>query len=386
MKKLILLVTVAVVLFSCKKVADGEYLISGEIKGMKTGLVYLQKQNPNGMGILNIDTVKVVDGKFEIKGKAGEPSINFLEIQKVNGKIPFILEEGEIAIEVDKDSIFKSKLSGTYSNDEFSNFNKESNKIQKGLQKKVMDFQMKNMAKMNEARKNNDTVTINSLRKQYDLLQKDITDYTFGYPKTHPKSFISVLIVQAMFNNKNFKVKDIEAVYNTLDESLKKTKPGKTVKESIDTLKKQDKAKATVAVGTIAPDFKAPTPEGKITSLKESMGKVTLVDFWASWCAPCRAENPNNVALYNELHSKGFNIISVSLDVDAAKWKEAIAKDKLTWTNVSNLKEMKDPIALQYGISLIPSTFLLDATGRIVAVDLKGEALKAKINELLAAK
>jgi len=353
---------------------------------MKTGLVYLQKQNPNGMGILNIDTVKVVDGKFEIKGKAGEPSINFLEIQKVNGKIPFILEEGEIAIEVDKDSIFKSKLSGTYSNDEFSNFNKESNKIQKGLQKKVMDFQMKNMAKMNEARKNNDTVTINSLRKQYDLLQKDITDYTFGYPKTHPKSFISVLIVQAMFNNKNFKVKDIEAVYNTLDESLKKTKPGKTVKESIDTLKKQDKAKATVAVGTMAPDFKAPTPEGKITSLKESMGKVTLVDFWASWCAPCRAENPNNVALYNELHSKGFNIISVSLDVDAAKWKEAIAKDKLTWTNVSNLKEMKDPIALQYGISLIPSTFLLDATGRIVAVDLKGEALKAKINELLAAK
>jgi len=386
MKKVLLLVTVALGLFSCSKVGDGEYLITGNAKGMKTGLVFLQKQDPSGMGAVNIDTVKIVDGKFEIKGKVEEPSITFLEIQKMQGKIPFILEHGEITIDVDKDSIFKSKIGGTYSNDEFMKFNDGATKIRKGLQKKVMDFQMKNMAKMNEARKTNDTVTMNSLRKQYDLLQKDMTDYTFAYPKTHPKSYISLLITQAMFGNKNFKTKDIETIFNSLDESFKKTKIGKTIQETLDTLKKQEKAKATVAVGLTAPDFKAPTPEGKMVSLKESMGKVTLVDFWASWCAPCRAESPSLVALYNELHSKGFNIVSISLDDDAAKWKEAIAKDQITWTQVSNLKQMKDPIAIQYGVTMIPSTFLLDASGKIVAIDLKGDALKAKINELLAAK
>ena len=113
---------------------------------------------------------------------------------------------------------------------------------------------------------------------------------------------------------------------------------------------------------------------------------MTLIDFWASWCSPCRQENPNVVTLYAELHGKGLNIISVSLDEDAVKWKEAIAKDKLTWTQVSNLKEMKDPIALQYGVIQIPTTFLLDANGKVVAQDLFGDNLKAKIKELLSIK
>ena len=139
-------------------------------------------------------------------------------------------------------------------------------------------------------------------------------------------------------------------------------------------------------MGVIAPDFKAPTPDGKLVSLKESLGKATLIDFWASWCPPCRQENPNVVVLYNEFHSKGLNIISVSLDEVAAKWKGAIAQDKLTWTQVSNLKEMKDPIALQYGVSQIPTTFLLDATGKVVAIDIRDENLKAKIKELLSLK
>ena len=386
MKKILFLVTTAIVLFSCKNLAEGEYEITGNIKGIKSGLVYLEKQDPMGMGVKTIDTVKIIDGKFEIKGKTTEPEICFIQIDKVNGKVPFILEGGEIEMQVDKDSLFKSKLSGTYSNDEFSKFNEETNKLQKKVQKKAMDFQMKNMAKMNEAQKNKDTVAMNSLRKQYELIQKDITDYTFDYPKTHSKSYISVLIVQAMFNNSKFKVKEIETIYNSLDESLKKTKPGKKVKENIDNFKKQMNAKAKIAVGIVAPDFKAPTPDGKLVSLKESLGKVTLIDFWASWCQPCRQENPNVVALYAELHSKGLNIISVSLDNDATKWKEAIAKDKLTWTNVSNLKQMKDPIAEQYGIQQIPTTFLLDATGKIVAIDLRGDGLKAKINELLASK
>ena len=123
-----------------------------------------------------------------------------------------------------------------------------------------------------------------------------------------------------------------------------------------------------------------------MVSLKENLGKATLIDFWASWCQPCRQANPNIVALFNESHTKGLNIISVSLDEDAGKWKDAIVQDKLTWAQVSNLKEMEDPIALQYGVSQIPTTFLLDASGKVVAIDLRDDDLKAKIKELLSTK
>lgn len=238
MKKIFFLVAAATVFYSCKNLGEGEYEITGTVKGMKTGLVYLEKQNPMGMGGAAIDTVKIVDGKFEIKGKTTEPEIHFLQIDKVNGKVPFILEGGEIEITVDKDSLFKSKLKGTYSNEEFSKFNDESTKIQKKLQKSVMDFQMKNMAVMNEAQQKGDTATMNKLRKEYDQIQKPITDYTFEYPKTHPKSFISVLILQMMSTNPKY-AKDIEPLYNSLDASLKKTKPAKSIKTNIDALKKK---------------------------------------------------------------------------------------------------------------------------------------------------
>ena len=238
MKKTLLLLAVVLVLVSCKKLADGEYEITGNVKGMKTGTVYLEKQSPMGMGTQPVDTVKIIDGKFVIKGKTKETEISFIQIEKLQGKIPFILEGGEIEITVDKDSLFKSISVGTYSNDKFTKFNDESNKIQKRLQKKVTEFQNKNMAIINEAQKNNDTLTMSKLRDEYEFIQKDITDYTFTYPKTHPKSFISVLIIQMMVNNPKY-AKEIEPLYNSLDESLKKTKPGKSIKSGIDASKKK---------------------------------------------------------------------------------------------------------------------------------------------------
>jgi peroxiredoxin len=140
-------------------------------------------------------------------------------------------------------------------------------------------------------------------------------------------------------------------------------------------------------IGKIAPDFSGPNPDGKIISLKENLGKVTIIDFWAAWCKPCRIENPNMVALYNDFKDKGLKIIGVSLDKEDAAdaWKQAIEVDKLDWAHVSNLKHWKEPIALLYGVNEIPSIFILDEKGTILAINLRGDALRAKITELLGA-
>jgi peroxiredoxin len=381
MKKILLLLAITFVAVSCKN--NGEYTISGTIDGMKTGTVFLETQTENGMGVTAIDTVKIEDGKFEFKGKAIEPSIHFIQVETLQGKVPLILEGGSIKITVDKDSIFKSKMGGTYNNDEFYTFNSDLGKLQKKAQAKIMKFQMDNVEKMNEAQKNNDTLTVNSLRKEYQALKAESTDYMNNYPKTHPKSFISVLLVENMLNNPELKLAETEKIFNALDESLKKSKAGKKVTEAIATIKNQEKALQNKP-NEPAPAFEAKNPDGKTVSLKESLGKVTIIDFWASWCKPCRMENPNVVALYNELHAKGLNIIGVSLDEDAAKWKDAIKKDQLTWTQVSNLKGWEDPIAVLYNVKQIPATFILDAQGNIVAKDLSGASLKAKVVELLA--
>jgi peroxiredoxin len=139
-----------------------------------------------------------------------------------------------------------------------------------------------------------------------------------------------------------------------------------------------------LSIGAVAPDFTGPTPTGESISLKQSLGKLTILDFWAAWCKPCRIENPNIVALYNDYHDKGLNIVGVSLDRKAEDWKKAIEDDNLTWNHVSNLLFWQDPIAVTYNIRSIPATYLLDAEGKIIAKDLRGEALRAKVEELLS--
>jgi len=387
MKKIFFLLTASVAIISCSKVKDGEYLITGTAKGIANGkTIILQGQDPTTKMNVALDTVKVENEKFEIKGKVTEPAFHTLILQDANGPIPFILETGEITIAVDKDSIHKSKVGGTYSNEEYVKFNDELQKTQKRL----VDFQKNNTQKMQQAQQAQDTATINGLMKQYMTIQTEVQADSkkkyVAYAESHPKSFISVLIVKGMSEDPTADAKKIESLYNSLDESLKNTTPGKEAKSKIGQAKMP-------AVGATAPpvgsakwrsDFSAPNPEGKVVSLKESLGKVTIVDFWASWCGPCRKENPNVVAIYKELHAKGLNIIGVSLDKEAGKWKEAIAKDGLTWTHVSNLKFWDEPIAAQYGVQSIPATFILDASGKVVAQDLRGPELRAKILELLA--
>jgi len=381
MKKVFLLLSAVSILISCNKAGENEYIVTGTIKGIADGKsVTLEVQDETTGQLKPIDTVKIEKGKFTFKGSAKEPEMHLIQVEAVKGKVPFILENGDIEMEINKDSVNITKVSGTYNNDELTAYKENGMKIQK----KMMKFQQDNMAKMNAAQQKQDTIVMNSLRKEYGKFQEEFAKQSDDYVNTHPKAFISALIIEGMFNQMAPDADKIKKYYNALDKSVKDTKHGKSIKTKLDQLTKPVAAAVpAVEIGTQAPDFSAPTPNGKAVSLKESLGKVTVVDFWASWCKPCRQENPNMVALYKEFHAKGLNIVGVSLDNDAAKWKEAIATDKLTWTQISNLKEMQDPIAQAYSINAIPSTFILDASGKVIAKNLRGAELKAKIKELL---
>jgi hypothetical protein len=235
MKKIILFLTATVLLTSCSK---DKYTISGTATGFENGkTVILETQDERGMGLVAVDTVKIENGKFEIKGKAVEPIFHTLQIEGVQGKIPFILENGDITIVVNKDTIQKSKISGTYNNDEYVKFNEEITKVQKPL----MDFQTANMQKMQTAQQTKDTATINGLMKEYTKIQTEIGATSkakyVDYANTHPKAFISALIIQGMSNDPTVDSKKIETMYNSLDESLKNSKPGKAIKTKIAELK-----------------------------------------------------------------------------------------------------------------------------------------------------
>jgi hypothetical protein len=235
MKKIILFLTATVLLTSCSK---DKYTISGTATGFENGkTVILETQDEKGMGLIAVDTVKIENGKFEIKGKVTEPSFHSLQIEGAQSKIPFILENGDITVVVNKDTIQKSKISGSYNNDEYVKFNEEITKIQKPL----MDFQTANMQKMQMAQQAKDTVTINGLMKQYTKIQTEIGATSKAkyedYANTHPKAFISALIIQGMSNDPTVDSKKIETMYNSLDESLKISKPGKAIKTKLAELK-----------------------------------------------------------------------------------------------------------------------------------------------------
>lgn len=371
MKKIFVILLIAAGLVSFKVLVDN-YTITGTVNGIENGKTVILERQDDVKGIISIDTAKVVNGKFSFKGNATEPSIHFLQVQDVQGKVAFILEEGKINFTIYKDSVAKSKVGGTKNNEDLQNFNAAAMKIQK----KMMDYQTLNNQKYTDAQTKKDTVVLNQLMTEYTKFQNEMVALSAAFPEKNPKSFISVLFVDNMFNNPNIDIEKIKKTYANLDPNLKKTKTGKQIQQKIDNFK-------SISSGNPAPEFSAPNPEGKVVSLKESLGKLTIIDFWASWCGPCRKENPNVVALYKDYHAKGLNIIGVSLDKDGAKWKEAIEKDGLTWTHVSNLKFWQDPIATLYNIKSIPATFLLDGNGKIIARDLRGEELRAKVASIL---
>lgn len=372
--RLFVLLALSTTLFSCN---NKGYTITGTVKGVADGKKITLETQQESLGIMiPVDTAMVENGKFVFEGKVEQPAVYQLSIEGEKAKSYFILEHGDINIDINKDSIFLNKISGTYNNEQLTEFSAQNLKIQKN----ITDFKRENGPKMVQARKDKDTATINKLMDEYLVVSKQTNDkltiFRDNYIAKHPKSLISMLLIKDLSTAPLADIKKLSESFNSLDAELKDSKMGKSIAKKLEDMK-------SVKVGRRAPDFSAPDPTGKKISLNESIGRVTIIDFWASWCPNCRQENPNMVALYNEYHSKGLNIIGVSLDKDAADWKAAIAKDKLGWPQISNLKKWDDPIAASYGVEAIPASFVLNQYGVVVAKDLHGDELKKRIAEIL---
>jgi peroxiredoxin len=177
---------------------------------------------------------------------------------------------------------------------------------------------------------------------------------------------------------KQMSSEEAKSMFDNLTPRIRESKTGAKLDEALNT------PTPPAEVGQIAPEFEGPGPTGQLVKLQENLGKITIVDFWASWCRPCRVENPNLVKTYNKLKAKGLNVVGVSLDKSKDNWIKAIEDDGLQWSHVSHLQYWNEPIAKAYQVRSIPATFILDQNGKILAKNLRGKALEQKVEELLA--
>ena len=220
-----------------------------------------------------------------------------------------------------------------------------------------------------------DQTAIERIEDEYTQIENNKNNYQTLFLTKNSNSFVAPYI---LYNNRyNYELTELEDFVNNFN-----------IKEENDYSKLLDEYIAIlqrVDVGQPYLDFTQATPEGDLLSLSELVGKskLLLVDFWASWCGPCRAENPNVVEVYNKYHEKGFDVLGVSLDMQKDSWIKAIQDDGLIWHNISDLKYWNNEAAKSYGISSIPSNLLLDENGIIIAKNLRGEDLRNKVEDIL---
>jgi peroxiredoxin len=377
MKKIALLIFTALLVISCSKYGEGNFTISGTAKGFKDGTkIFLRQYNEAGMIIKSIDSGFVVNQKFELKGKAEDAAIVSLTTDNDETSINLILEKGDIKVALTKGNLYNSKVTGTYNNDVLVQFNADFGKLQTSVTDKLIAYEAKHREELSNAFKSTDSVTVNKLKSGYQKIENELLQFSLDFVKKNPKALLSLLILENNMHSNQVDFKIIQSNFESLDSELQKLSSGVKIQEKINAI-------ANTEIGKIAPNFTAKDPKGKEISLHDVLGKkVTIIDFWASWCTPCRVESPNMVKLNKEFKSKGLNIVGVSLDNNMAEWTAAIYADELNWYHASNLKQWQDPIVLSYNIMGIPSTFILDADGKIVAKNLKGEELRKKIIEL----
>jgi len=364
MKKLLLAVVAIPFLFaSCD--TGKKYELSGKIEGLNEGKIFLKIQKDHDL--VKVDSSDIVNGEFKIEGSIAATDMYYLQIEDNKATIPFFLENAPITIEANVESLKEAKITGSASQDVYNNFI-ESVKVFKEKQGAIV-------AAYKEAKSAKDEAAAEKAYKEYEVVDSERMESVKAFVKANSNA-VPVAIITYYNLMSQLEVAEMEGIYNSFGENVKASSAAIKIKSKIDVLK-------NVAVGQPAPDFTLDTPDGTPFSLSDLKGKVVLIDFWASWCGPCRRENPHMVELYKELNPKGVEFFGVSLDDKKENWLKAIKDDGLTWKHVSDLKGWKSSAAKLYGINSIPATVLIDQNGTIVANKVFGDELKAEIEKLL---
>lgn len=313
----------------------------------------------DGMANKIVDSAKATGGKFTIGTKVENPSIYVVGISGANKvQIPVFVGNDQLTITGDIQKAESIEYKGSASQDLYMVY-------MKALTPKIQAlFQTKGI--INSAI---DAKTKDSLTKEVTLKETDFVNTLNDLLKANNQSPVSTLFLVQTTNFVPYIKEHIADMYAVLDGPAKKG-------PFADLIEKAIQSTGVGNIGSVLPEFKQNDVNGKSVSLSSFRGKYVLVDFWASWCGPCRAENPNVVKAYNAYKGKGFTILGVSLDQDKTKWLEAIKKDGLTWTHVSDLKYWNNEVAVKFGIQSIPANFLIDPKGVIIGKDLRGEDLE----------
>ena len=355
------------ILFSCST-EPGKYKISGNVDA-KDGLkVYRVVADINNQPQI-IDSTVINSNKFEMNGVALTPSISFLQVESFSFSLPIIVEEGNVKVKIIKDDIGSSKISGTTSNDHFNEYKFETKEFVEAIDLIKIDIQ--------KAAQEGNNALVKDFQDDYKNVQDQIYSYELEFLKRNYDSYLSIILLDRFIASKVLSISEAIDVFNLMTERIQNSDIGIKLKSTF------DNPDQPIDIGYYAPNFTAPNPDGQMKSLNDMLGKVTLLEFWASWCGPCRRENPNLVKIYKKYKDLGFNIIGVSLDKSMPQWTKAIEDDYLTWDHLSNLKFWQDPIARLYKVRAIPASFILDEKGLIVSKNLRGYQLEAKISELI---
>ena len=352
--------------------SDNQFELIGNADVSDGTMIYVLQADQNNQPYIK-DSTSVQSNSFKFKGISSTPQISYIQVQGVNGYVLAILENGDIKADIYKDSISKSKVYGTKSNDDFIKYKSET--------KSLVDVMNNISSDAQNAIMSGDVVTAMELEKEYNSKEREVMLYEWDFIVDNLDSYMSALLLEVFMIENKVNKDSIIDVYESFSNRIKVSDVGKNIADLL------SQFEDPIEVGEIAPDFTAPSIDGPDITLSNVLldNKVTLLDFWAAWCRPCRIENPNLVRLHKKYKDAGFDIIGVSLDRTREQWEQAVIDDNLPWTQVSNLNFWNDPVARRYSIRAIPQSYLLNKDGLVMGKNLRGQELEDRILSLLNA-
>ena len=342
------------------------FKLSGTMKNLPDQAVYL---GFGTFGKMKADTVMVKDGKFSFRDQITEPCFAMLFNHDYSLKVDLYLDGGQITVDGDLNAMYDVQVKGSPVVNEYAAYNYAQLQTRKPVQA-IYERWMQNYKDGDSAAAEQDKAAFDEARtKQTELSRKLQMDFI----KNHPGSIAAAWELMHYVTDNT--LTESKKLFEGFAPSVQKSAQGQELSKRIATLSR-------VEVGRPAPGFAQADTAGHEIKLKDLKGKYVLLEFWASWCSPCRAESPNVLKAYNRFHDKGFTVLSVSLDSDKDKWLQAIHKDGLLWQQVSDLQGWKNQVAALYGIQAVPANFLISPDGEIIAQNLRAEALQEKLTAL----